>query len=546
MAKKPSQVNPLFAAGGSSSNFSVAESFGISASLAPPVNVSSAEEDSFLGGGDALAPPPPMTSATPKQPDGASLFPSPMSFFRTTPARDDHDPFSQVSGVSGVVTTPSQLSPQSVPLNCPPGPASPPAQLQTPLPPPAPALATPAPHPGHQLFAPPPVATVAPMTPASSIKRPVYAPTPFLVNPSTPAGLPPLPEPKTVQHSAPLSSTPALPPSLSAPDLPALTPQYPGSQVPTNNITSHWFYRQSEDPEVWKPFSIDDSALIDLAQQQGRVTDPIAVDGTRYDVHLERRVKVPVYWPGKEIQIRCCSWFRRRDPEGRWIPYDETASSRLESEYQSAASSGRWQVKVVLNSEEWVMLHSPEVMMHFPTSSTSHGALDDWGQVQPQTDPSLRPQVVHRGLEGLPDIPDGESVEVDHVFFVVHGIGAACDIKFRPLEEVVDGFRDLTADMSEKHFAGAHLASKVNRVEFLPVHWHDKLHGEDAGTDARIQPLTLRSIPKLRSFVNDTLLDVLFYTSPIYCQTILDTVCGEINRIYKLFSQRNPGDHVLI
>jgi len=184
------------------------------------------------------------------------------------------------------------------------------------------------------------------------------------------------------------------------------------------------------------------------------------------------------------------------------------------------------------------MLHSPEVMMHFPTSSTSLGALDDWGQVQPQAE---KPQVVHRGLEGLPDIPDGESVEVDHVVFVVHGIGAACDIKFRPIAEVVDGFRDLTAEISNKHFAGAHLASRANRVEFLPVNWHDKLHGEDTGTDSRIQPLTLRSIPKLRSFVNDTLLDVLFYTSPLYCQTILDTVCSEINRMYKLFCSRNSG-----
>ncbi len=34
----------------------------------------------------------------------------------------------------------------------------------------------------------------------------------------------------------------------------------------------------------------------------------------------------------------------------------------------------------------------------------------------------------------------------------------------------------------------------------------------------RLKPLTLRSIPKMRSFVNDTLLDVLFYTSPVYCQ----------------------------
>ena len=106
---------------------------------------------------------------------------------------------------------------------------------------------------------------------------------------------------------------------------------------------------------------------------------------------------------------------------------------------------------------------------------------------------------------------------------------------------MVDGFRDLTAEISSKHFAGAHLASKANRVEFLPVNWHDKLHGEDTGTDSRIQPLTLRSIPKLRSFVNDTLLDVLFYTSPLYCQTILDTVCTEINRMFKLFCTRNPG-----
>ena len=74
-------------------------------------------------------------------------------------------------------------------------------------------------------------------------------------------------------------------------------------------------------------------------------------------------------------------------------------------------------------------------------------------QVQPQADPALKPRVVHRGLEGLPDIPDGETnqvllsfrtvflhsflYQVDHLCFVVHGIGAACDIKFRPIAEVL-------------------------------------------------------------------------------------------------------------
>lgn len=286
---------------------------------------------------------------------------------------------------------------------------------------------------------------------------------------------------------------------------------------------------------------MDDSITIESAFELGSTCQAIPVDGTRYDVIIDKREKMPVYWPGEPMTIRRCSWFHRRSTEGRWIPYEEEVAEKLEQEYQAASREGRWQCKVVFDSGEWVMLHSPEVMMHFPTSSASLGALDDWGQVQPQADPALRPQVVHRGLEGLPDIPDGESVEVDHLCFVVHGIGAACDIKFRPIAEVVDGFRDLTADISSKHFAGAHLASKASRVEFLPVNWHDKLHGEDTGTDSRIQPLTLRSIPKLRSFVNDTLLDVLFYTSPLYCQTILDTVCGEINRMYQLFSARNPG-----
>ena len=56
----------------------------------------------------------------------------------------------------------------------------------------------------------------------------------------------------------------------------------------------------------------------------------------------------------------------------------------------------------------------------------------------------------------------------------------------------------------------------------------------------RIKKITLPSTGRLRHFTNETLLDVLFYNSPTYCQTIMDTVALEINRIYALFMQRNP------
>ena len=54
----------------------------------------------------------------------------------------------------------------------------------------------------------------------------------------------------------------------------------------------------------------------------------------------------------------------------------------------------------------------------------------------------------------------GESSAVDHLVFIVHGIGSACDMKFRNIAEVVDGFRELAGDMSERHFQSAHLSGE--------------------------------------------------------------------------------------
>lgn len=43
--------------------------------------------------------------------------------------------------------------------------------------------------------------------------------------------------------------------------------------------------------------------------------------------------------------------------------------------------------------------------------------------------------MLKRGIDEF-DIEDGESEQVDHLLFVVHGIGSACDLKFRSVEQV--------------------------------------------------------------------------------------------------------------
>lgn len=123
---------------------------------------------------------------------------------------------------------------------------------------------------------------------------------------------------------------------------------------------------------------------------------------------------------------------------------------------------------------------------------------------------------------------------------MVHGIGSACDLKFRQVEEVgecikqtihysmisflicisvpVDEFRSISLQLVQSHYRNSCDNGDVGRVEVLPISWHSDLHSEESGIDEKLKSITLESIPKLRHFTNDTLLDVLFYTSPVFCQ----------------------------
>lgn len=149
-----------------------------------------------------------------------------------------------------------------------------------------------------------------------------------------------------------------------------------------------------------------------------------------------------------------------------------------------------------------------------------------------------QPRYAYRGLwQTDTKIEPGEGVAVDHLIFFIHGIGEICDFSFRKLVDVVDDFRKITADMLGGHFA--HQDANIGRVEVLPISWHTALHTEHL--DAHLALLTLPSIPKMRSFTNDTIMDALFYTSDNHAQPIVRCVASEMNRLSRLFRERNPG-----
>ncbi|XP_051049092.1 SEC23-interacting protein isoform X2 [Phodopus roborovskii] len=387
-------------------------------------------------------------------------------------------------------------------------------------------------------------------TPVSSRANPYIAP-PQLQQCQTPGhpSYPPPSGPPVQTYQMPTGPMPPLPPSVQSPaqqQVPA-RPVGPPVQGPPpfilqnqyEPVQPHWFYcKEVEHKPLWMPFSVLDS--LNLEEIYNSVQpDPesvvLATDGGRYDVYLYDRMRKSVYWEEEPAEVRRCTWFYKGDTDSRFIPYTEEFSEKLEAEYKKAVTTNQWHRRLEFPSGETIVMHNPKVIVQFQPSSVP----DEWGTTQ---DGQTRPRVVKRGIDdNLDEIPDGEMPQVDHLVFMVHGIGPVCDLRFRSIIECVDDFRVVSLKLLQTHFKKSLDDGKVSRVEFLPVHWHSALSGHATGVDRNIKKITLPSIGRFRHFTNETLLDILFYNSPTYCQSIVEKVGVEINRLYSLFLSRNPN-----
>nr|KAF6368136.1 DDHD domain containing 2 [Myotis myotis] len=300
-------------------------------------------------------------------------------------------------------------------------------------------------------------------------------------------------------------------------------------------VSPHWFYcKVIDSKETWIPFNSEDSQQLEEACSSGKDCNGkvVPTDGGRYDVHLGERMRYAVYWDEQASEVRRCTWFYKGDKDNKYVPYSESFSQVLEETYMLAVTQDDWKKKLESPNREIIVLHNPKLMVHYQPVAGS----DEWGSTPTEQG---RPRTVKRGVENISvDIHCGEPLQIDHLVFVVHGIGPACDLRFRSIVQCVNDFRSVSLNLLQTHFKKAQENQQIGRIEFLPVNWHSPLHS--TGVDVDLQRITLPSINRLRHFTNDTILDVFFYNSPTYCQTIVDTVASEMNRIYILFLQRNP------
>lgn len=276
-------------------------------------------------------------------------------------------------------------------------------------------------------------------------------------------------------------------------------------------VVKHWFYEHLlNGKKKWAPFTfVDSSALEEAYLSHNPDKRIITTDGGRFDIDLPARTRTAVFWAAEPNVVRRCSWFFKVD--SKFVPYEEGVAEMLEHEYQEALATNDWHRRVELPNGEQVVFHDANVIVHFQQKVTPDPT---WGT---PSSPVSKPRVVKRGIDEF-QIEDGEQDQVDHLLFMVHGIGSVCDLKMRNVEEVVDEFRSITQQLIQSHYRSAYDENKVGRIEVLPVSWWSALHSDESGIDEKLKSITLESIPKLRSFTNETLLDILFYTSPVFSQ----------------------------
>lgn len=202
------------------------------------------------------------------------------------------------------------------------------------------------------------------------------------------------------------------------------------------------------------------------------------------------------------------------------------------------------------------------------------------------------PQQFHRGSEDFFNLNDDDSLAsveedpVDHLIFFVHGVGGVCDVRFRSCVEVVADFRKMANNLlsQQSSRSSSHQTSRAStpnkqlakhlrkgffrkystessmsresdivetrstpssqkpgRIECLPISWHSCTR-KQTGMNEQLSLIALSSVPKLRHFLNKVVMDALLYTSgPVHCQTILNNVGDEINRLYTLFMEKHPN-----
>lgn len=310
-----------------------------------------------------------------------------------------------------------------------------------------------------------------------------------------------------------------------------------------------WFYRDGVDKR-WVEFCGYDSLRIENAWQSYQhlfnkdsdVTnnalpiEKIVVRGGMYDVELDKMKCVSIYCPGEEWEIMRGTWYY----DGSWLPLETEQSKIIEEVHlnlfqkqlsdQATSTYDTPHSYKILHTEnfpefhvDWHSINDVVLYSEYRHSKLMRSVTSKLGFAK-TTGYQLK-----RGYKILA-IKEDKPHDIDHIIFVVHGIGQKRDTG--KIIRNTTLFRDCVDWLKQKYFPNSNY-----RVEFFPVEWRSSLK-LDGGIVEAITPFSVVSI---RHLLNTSAMDILYYTSPLYGGEVRAGLQKELNRLYLMFASRHPG-----
>ncbi|XP_065835073.1 phospholipase DDHD1-like isoform X2 [Oscarella lobularis] len=310
-----------------------------------------------------------------------------------------------------------------------------------------------------------------------------------------------------------------------------------------------WMYKEENS---WKAFCGADSIALEIEHQNKRpgsrrgstTNDPVVVLGGMLEIDVQNRVGSSIFFKGKpDVAIIRGTWFT--EEKGVYQPLPEEDADVIEKEHTSRELQG----KISKKSKGDEILHKLNSSSRRGSSSSFvawYGKDEIWlnkndagfqltqavggflgGKKKGQL---LRAKRLRRGWHTVADSSDSIP-PVSHLVFVVHGIGQSLSpgsISSQCFQLSTEALGEMRKDSTDGKLDG--------RVEFLPIEWRTLLRLDDGAID-RITP---PGIQKIRKISNLAVMDVLYYTSPVFGAEIMNSVCSEMNSQYRKFVERHP------
>ncbi|CAJ0750773.1 23205_t:CDS:2 [Entrophospora sp. SA101] len=275
-------------------------------------------------------------------------------------------------------------------------------------------------------------------------------------------------------------------------------------------------------PKVYLPFSKSDSNALEGAYMSGEAGVKIACnEDCLYEVDVDRRELLPIYWIGPIYLVVRATWFYE-DDGGIFLPCDETLAVQIEEGY--------------INEKAWISLinesEEEETDPKFPQLSEKiHRLIDGYeSQYVIYTSSSIAWLMID-------DLAGKFTKSIYSKFTNGENLGGIRLI--RGFSEVVKfknkkSIKELENKIKESNSQN----KKVNSIKLNDEKFKEFIDYEEIETPedkrninhlilATIDEITIEGVPSFRTL--------------IYREMMLRTVTKEVNRVYNLFIKYNPS-----